>query len=1023
MSRLIFKGDTTSSTGEYLPAPYIEKIYLEEEGYRVEVSVFVPNDDKYITETDGIAEEDDTKIEENLGVLYYYVAVIQNWPTDETDPVAKVIGNEEDLITYYIDNSDSFNETLRFLGPIYKLDPFGNTPTVIYDESGQEFLKYTDTNSVEYEDEDHWMGLRDLVVFAFSTTVDFADDDGTINISSDIEDNEPLLSALTSDIAYEIVWKDNYIADRYQTEYIDAEGAIYDQTPLQGINSIYYKINKITHVGVVEYFEDLIEEMNTEYDTDDHPKLKTALDNISTVLETFAYKVDLVPQLNLLRKNYTDKTPASPIGKLYKRFRNRVYTVNKLLKDSERLRRKVFYNGKIIDLRVVDIDYSLDPSYNEMNDCELVYEDWAATRSRYWDYTGYDEGDAETDSWENWVGSIVNGYFFFDYEKALHKNSEVSKVLDVGKLETLYGSPIPYELFMVDYVTANRTYFGGWWYENASIINWMYTDQVFNFPLTYNNGIYDLRGDGWTSSIVEDPTEPNEDKAQGQWDKILGCTIYGAEGQQGEGAWSHLVVRNVIDVAAEEWTSRENYRLMGFNLMDIQDASSSAYTSRAEEYTIDVVVQDTTAIILYWIWHTIWDASEALGEYLELCEQACAVNEDLGIFNSFFSEAMMAEYEDNPAEAPWIYYPVFFERLRDIMFNFYDGDTEAIIEAALQLTNTINPVNGTIEAIEGLKAALDEIKTTFLTLETDDGETLNDLVDALDIDWSIDSTLPHDLSGEATSYAPKIYSCAIPMPEEIETDSMYIGPAGPIWTSDCGELFTEPPECIDDDDCDDGVCVEGLCVECGDDDDCEEGYECNNGECEPEPVWDWVEIAKGTERMGLFGLDFTDKESIEKIFRDDFGWVTGATMWDYLSGLGSMGIGTLLALLEDARAAEGEYWNDVKDRLEDLHDDWKDNDKETTWSGYYTDFEIERTVDPTIEGANNFVGKFAYRLELEDDKDIKVHYYAYLPDTVDVEWDGMTTDFMQAMISAWEVSVYDSLYIDWDYLIEKWMPY
>ena len=103
MSRLIFKGDTTSSTGEYLPAPYIEKIYVEDDGYKVEVSIFVPNDDKYITETDGIAEEDDNKIEDNLDDLYYYVIVFRDPQILGTriDPIEKIVGEEESIISLF----------------------------------------------------------------------------------------------------------------------------------------------------------------------------------------------------------------------------------------------------------------------------------------------------------------------------------------------------------------------------------------------------------------------------------------------------------------------------------------------------------------------------------------------------------------------------------------------------------------------------------------------------------------------------------------------------------------------------------------------------------------------------------------------------------------------------------------------------------------------------------------------------------------------------------------------------------
>ena len=57
MSGLVFKGDVIYSTGEYLPAPYINKIFVTEDGLDIESFIFLDdyndvdliNSDKDIT--------------------------------------------------------------------------------------------------------------------------------------------------------------------------------------------------------------------------------------------------------------------------------------------------------------------------------------------------------------------------------------------------------------------------------------------------------------------------------------------------------------------------------------------------------------------------------------------------------------------------------------------------------------------------------------------------------------------------------------------------------------------------------------------------------------------------------------------------------------------------------------------------------------------------------------------------------------------------------------------------------------
>ena len=82
MPRLIFKGNVASNTGEYLPAPYIDRVFLRgaeaESIYEVKTSVFVSSyGDKFLSSGDE-ATDSSTAYASALSDLNYYVMIFHN---------------------------------------------------------------------------------------------------------------------------------------------------------------------------------------------------------------------------------------------------------------------------------------------------------------------------------------------------------------------------------------------------------------------------------------------------------------------------------------------------------------------------------------------------------------------------------------------------------------------------------------------------------------------------------------------------------------------------------------------------------------------------------------------------------------------------------------------------------------------------------------------------------------------------------------------------------------------------------
>jgi hypothetical protein len=147
MSGLILKGNTISTTGEYLPAPYIEKFVLMDDGYKVDVSVFIPDGDKNVAVGEYVTT-DDALVIPNLENLYYYILVFKDYndSTLESDdignPVDKIVGGKENIIEYWTQMVDAIAGIEGHPGGVtpgevheYEIFPLGGEPTIYYDDN------------------------------------------------------------------------------------------------------------------------------------------------------------------------------------------------------------------------------------------------------------------------------------------------------------------------------------------------------------------------------------------------------------------------------------------------------------------------------------------------------------------------------------------------------------------------------------------------------------------------------------------------------------------------------------------------------------------------------------------------------------------------------------------------------------------------------------------------------------------------------------------------------------------------
>ena len=811
MSGLELTGNTISKTGEYLPAVYIDKIYLDDTGVVVDASIFVPHLDIELAAALGEGdityegEADETSYVSALDKnVHYYIMIIKGSDSDDTEEIyEQIIAGKASVWRAYYDyaaKSDAWfamPEGVQIV--LFEFDPLSETPITIFDEAGQEFLKYMEQSAAEIDNTGQaddtyppsyvwdWASsyIDSVHILAFSSTFEapgYPDGDDYVDELSD----PALLDAQTGDISYEKVWEDGTLASRLQTEYVDPNGSIYDQIPLQAMNSFYYKINRITHEEIVEVFETLIEEYRETFKLDElednmYPKLRNAINVISTILEVRGEEADLLPQLNAARGIFPDKSLALPVGKFYKNLRNRIFNVDKLIRDSVRLRKKIVYNGKIVDRRAQVVSTDLDPSWVDYEDCEMVYspDTWTSpvdgpmmeTYLRDW------RGEYHADYDADWLHILINGYIFFDYEKALRTNSYISKYLDVGKLED-WGLPVPYNLFRIENMEIYKDYWSaGSEYDYGELTIGSYLDDNKNYPVTHHFNVDEV---GTKDINTLNPSSAGEPMAT-----ALSCTML-------EDTFSHLLVRNFVDVTADDWSDIDNYRLLAFSLMDyVRDADQlNGGLDYVPDGIVTVNMTDTTLKILKTLEAALLKVIIEYAQYVERCQAICSANEDTDLFNTFFADALMEEYEDNMTNAPWIRAPLIMLMIQDILTDYWNGSKQEILDRAAVITSQINPVNGNIISVEEFLAAMEESFTIFSEISDDIyGLGLGDAYYCVD-----------DPEGEMCWWEIEIdreYTCTIDWPDMTTWSGNELIP---LEMSECDDLAYEP-ECMVNTDC------------------------------------------------------------------------------------------------------------------------------------------------------------------------------------------------------------------------------
>ena len=741
---VILKGDIVSNFGTYLSAPYIRKVAIQDAGIVATFSIFINVEEdqdvnSMISDLDekiyfyfyATADPDrfENIVDKRVNIFEHYdlgTVAMREGPW-ENDPGTVSLGD------YYTQMTNVFDMTSDSDG-ITTYDNLINDS--LYDAEGnrvwefraevemelgqnEDFASYTKSEIaglwilflLEHGGGGEYLGggttsdPMGLYICAFSSLVDT---NATDELETNLE-NITLLNSKTSDISYQIIFEnlspeshdeilsgDSFpfeaIPSPVQVEFFDGAGAIYDQVPLQSIQSPYYKVDKITHRGIVEYFEELVSEFEERapHSASHHTRtkdriLEKMLNNVSFVLKKYGAKANLLLELNKLRQIFPSKSSATKTGQFYNRFNKRIFTINKTIEEGTNLRKKVIRNAKLRDVRMEEAkSWEIPDTFIDIGDAEhsyYLYDNWYVS--------------IEFDDESNIFSSY--GYWFFDYEKALKTNSMLALLVDVSKIKDLFEIEVPYEYFYIENAGMWRTTYATSDEDYALITSTMASG--VGYPLTEYNKYY-LAGDVSTSY-------------NSSGNRLL-CTDYSAQDYAGtahslttptEDLWAGfgqefptLVVRNAVLNSTGTFSEKlPDYRLVTFAFEDFMDdiLGTSMYA-----YGNKVVIQDSTINIMKILIETFATAISEFAEYLELTENTCSFNDTSAEFNTFFADGVVAKYQEDETEPPWYKLPILYTLHKDLVFDSYGGDKDLALEDAVRYINNINPYNGSLEEVQ-----------------------------------------------------------------------------------------------------------------------------------------------------------------------------------------------------------------------------------------------------------------------------------------------------------------------------------
>ena len=499
---------------------------------------------------------------------------------------------------------------------------------------------------------------------------------------------------MCSQVSHEKVFEEGTLSTTPTTIYTFENGNIANGEITQTIDGSFYLLSE--NMSKFSMIESLIALSDQEIlsANNRNEAFSAALDGYRYIIAVYGDTEELLARLDLFKQTYLDKSSTTPMGKWYQKFNRTLTRINRQVARGTRVRPELVITPTVVDNRSFTVSEYLEPqdlssAYNVNKDYIYVNEGAIQIeRIGHFDTEVYG-GTVQPDEFENNYTLIENGYFFFDYEKALKTQSVASKVVNLNSYEEYFGKSATNQYFKLSSITTARNNS-----RDNSIVLSKQSHFLDTVQATYPSFdyMYYLGTDG-TYTLAQ----PS-------------FTYYEQE------IYPELMPRNVVFPGNEILNS---YRMMAIQFQDIMP-SFGPYPDSPRDWDnikFTITVKDHTKQMLSDIVDPLNKyMTGSFNTYFEEANEFCSYNNIDGFFNKFFIDAMDSKYGGDLPNAPWIKGPTLFNIYSDLLTGQFAAQRQKITNSSIVISNQIAPETGHLEFLQLFKGRVDELLTTYNTL-------------------------------------------------------------------------------------------------------------------------------------------------------------------------------------------------------------------------------------------------------------------------------------------------------------------
>lgn len=666
MSRLIFEGDTTKRFGEKFPRPFIEQIRAYDNGVQVDIAFYfkVPNEQEAVN----AFREDLTEVEK------FSQSIVLSAVDDTTLNKLKSSKNFDSLLQSFQSPQVSIETSEPGVIKTKTIDfsQFLNYQDDFYNLEGERFLKIYEQIDIDYN------SSGEMYITCFTKN----------GLGSIYYDGQ------TSDLTFEkLLNEDRTISTDPIIAFLEQNGNFYYQTPLMDLARTYHKTDDYGHTELIKQFSDVIQ----NYSLDESDDLLATLD-----------KQKDNPRLLIILKNkidgFTDKSPATALGRLYSQMASNIVLADTLISRQERVSKRQFTNTKLKDFRE-----QILPNLQKKE----TYSDYYPTRANNESFLPTPlltrniipvlnvssvtdiSLDPPPENFADYFKIETSGYYFFDYEKVLNYKSQISRFLNPYNIEQIYGKGCLQEYFNIKTVVLEKSPYKSTGRPDSTRKKTLTllpsSKSITQIDLDENINYHRLVG------------SVGEVKTQGYRD--VTSVVFSPENELN--LYTSLMQRGFDTIEG-----LNGYRLALFELKDYQKSSpvSSNVLDGLETIQLEFSINISDSTMEFYetyIRQKIFSILNAFKKYRDFANDFCSYKEVDNKFNDFFVQQIKNEFEQ---PYPWEEAPFYYHAFNQMILASRRGtfrkragtllDLDSIDMVARQLRKTVSPETGDIDSIE-----------------------------------------------------------------------------------------------------------------------------------------------------------------------------------------------------------------------------------------------------------------------------------------------------------------------------------